>query len=102
MTPLDIPRLKWKDYLGNAPVAAAYRDLKQLTSRKIVLHSRSLVLHVPQSFYCAWKDAIHIFIEESSDRVHHSAVHELLHGILVEEGYCPGPTRLSFSPLTSE
>jgi hypothetical protein len=88
MDPLDIPRLNWADFLGNAPVADAYRDLKRLTSRTIALHSRSLVPGVPRSFYCAWSGAIHIFIEETSPRVHHAAVHELLHAILVEEGYC--------------
>jgi hypothetical protein len=88
LNPLDIPRLRWEDYFGNKAVAAAYRDLSRLTSRTVALHSRSQVPGVPNSFYCAWSDAIHVFIEESSERVHHSTVHELLHGILVEEGYC--------------
>jgi hypothetical protein len=88
LNPLDIPRLRWDDYVANKAVAAAYRDLSRLTSRTVALHSRSLVPGVPNSFYCAWSDAIHVFIEESSELVHHSAVHELLHGILVEEGYC--------------
>ena len=87
MGPLDIPRLNWEDYLGNSAVAAAYQYLRWLTSRTIALHSRSLVPGVSESFYCAWSGAIHIFIAESSPRVNHSTVHELLHGILVEEGY---------------
>jgi hypothetical protein len=88
MSPLDIRRLNWADFLSNPAVSAAYRDLTKLSKRTVALHSRSLIPQVPQSCYCAWSDAIHIFIEESSERVHHSAVHELLHGILVEEAYC--------------
>src|SRR5262249_10179343 len=87
MEPLDIPRLNWEDTVRNSAVAAAYQDLKRLTSRTIALHSRSLVPKVPESFYCAWRVAIHIFIEESSPQVNHSTVHELLHAVLVEEGY---------------
>jgi hypothetical protein len=105
MSPFNIQRLSWDDFLGNAAVAAAYRDLTKLTKRTVALHPRSLIPRVPQSCYCAWSDAIHIFIEKSSDRVHHSAVHELLHGILVEEGYCLIAARLpeSIHPmLTNE
>ncbi len=94
MGPLDIPRLNWNGYLGNGPVAAAYRDLKRLTSRTIALHSRSLVPAIRRSFYCAWSSAIHIFIDEYSPNAHHAAVHELLHGILVEEGYHKVAARL--------
>lgn len=97
MEPLDIPRLNWEAYLGNSAVAAAYNDLKRLTSRTIALHSRSIVPTVPESFYCAWSVAIHIFIEETSPRVNHSTVHELLHGILVEEGYHKVAARLPTS-----
>ncbi|HVC93315.1 MAG TPA: hypothetical protein VND64_06465 [Pirellulales bacterium] len=88
MTPLDIPRLNSDEYLGKPAILAAYQDLTKLTTRMVALHSLSLIPHVPQSFYCAWSGAIHIFIDEFSDRVNCSAVHELLHGILVEEGYC--------------
>jgi hypothetical protein len=94
VTLLDIPRLSWDEYLRNPAVAAAYEDLIKLTTRTVALHSLSLIPRVPQSCYCAWSGAIHIFIDESSDRVHHSAVHELLHGILVEEGYCRIAARL--------
>lgn len=87
MNPLAIPQLKWDQFRQNPAVDAAYRDLMRLTKRTVALHPRSLVPGVPESFYCAWKDAIHIFLEESCPRVHHSAVHELLHGIVVEEGY---------------
>ncbi len=97
MEPLDIPRLNWEDYLGNSAVAAAYQDLRRVTSRTIALHSRSLVPSVHESFYCGWSVAIHIFIDESSLRVNHSTVHELLHGILVEEGYHKIAARLPTS-----
>jgi hypothetical protein len=94
VTPLDIPRLNWDEYLANPALAAAYEGLTKLTKRTVALHSLSLIPKVPQSCYCAWSGAIHIFIDEYSDRVHHSAVHELLHGILVEEGYCRIAARL--------
>lgn len=94
---LGIPCLNWDDFLGNAPIAAAYLDLRKLTSRVIALHSLSLVPGIPHSFYCAWRGAIHVFIDETSPRVHHSTVHELLHGILVEEGYCKVAARLPSS-----
>ena len=97
MGPLDIPRLNWEDYLENSAVAAAYHYLRRLTSRTIALHSRSLVPGVPESFRCAWSGAIHIFIEESSLRFNHSMVHELLHAILVEEGYHNVAARLPTS-----
>ncbi|QDU42876.1 hypothetical protein Mal52_13450 [Symmachiella dynata] len=97
MEPLDIPQLNWNDYSRNDAVAAALQDLRRVTSRKIYLHSRSLVPGVPESFYCAWSIAIHIFIDEFSSRVNHSIVHELLHGILVEEGYHKISARLPIS-----
>jgi hypothetical protein len=87
MTPLDIPQLRWEDFLSDQHVAAAYADLKRLTKRTVALHSASLVLDVRHSFYCAWREAIHIFIDQSSPRRAQSFVHELLHGILVEERY---------------
>ncbi len=94
MTPLNIPNLNWDAFLGNSAVVSAYQDLTKLTTRTVLLHTLSLIPRVPQSCYCAWSDAIHIFIDESSERVHHSLVHELLHGILVEEGYCRIAARL--------
>lgn len=94
MTPLDIPQLRWEDFLSDQHVAAAYADLKRLTKRTVALHSASLVPNVGHSFYCAWREAIHIFIAQSSPRRAQSFVHELLHGILVEEGYCKVAARV--------
>jgi hypothetical protein len=94
MTPLDVPQLRWEDFLSDQHVAAAYGDLKRLTKRTVALHSASLVPDVGHSFYCAWREAIHIFIDRSSPRRAQSFVHELLHGILVEEGYCKVAARV--------
>jgi len=86
MGPINVRRLRWDDYLGNAAVAAAYRDLRGLTAREIALHASA----GPKSFWTAWRDGILVFANVPSPTVHHEIVHELAHAILMEEGYyCP-------------
>jgi hypothetical protein len=83
MNLIDINRLKWDDYTKIAAVAAAYRDLQSLTRRPITLHAPAR----PISFWAAWRDGILVFANASSPTVHHEFVHELVHAILMEEGY---------------
>ena len=84
MGPIDVTRLRWDDYLANAAVAAAYRDLRGLTSRTITLHASVRAT----SFWTAWRDGILVFANVPSPTVHHEIVHELVHAILMEEAYC--------------
>ncbi len=79
--------LRWDDYLGKPSVEAAYQQLLSSTHKALLLHSRSLFPKIPRPFWCASCDAIHIFIDEASPNVAHSIVHELIHGILMEQGY---------------
>jgi hypothetical protein len=83
MGPIDVHRLRWDDYFGNGAVAAAYRDLQSLTARAITLHASA----GPISFWTAWRDGILVFAKIPSPTLHHEIVHELVHAILMEEGY---------------
>lgn len=79
--------LNWNDYLDDGPVEVAYNDLKHLTSKSIALHSRSLVPGIRTAFWCSSRERIHIFVDEDSPTVCHGAVHEIIHAILMEQGY---------------
>jgi hypothetical protein len=79
----NLPRLRWEDYLGNDAVAAAYRDLQDRTERVVTLHP--LASQTP--FWVAWRGGILVFADRQSPTVHHGIVHELIHAILMEEGY---------------
>ena len=92
---LDIPQLHWEDFLTDEHVATAYADLKRLTNRTVALHSTSLV---PLSDIAFIAPGAKRFTFSLTSR-HHTAVlesfvHELLHGILVEEGYCKVAARV--------
>lgn len=79
--------LKWGAFVGDRAVRSAYQQLKSLSSRTIALHSLSLLPGIPEPFFSPSRDKIHVFIDETSPLVSHSIVHELIHGILMEEGY---------------
>lgn len=87
--------LNWDAFFAQPAVERAYRDLELLTSRPVLLHSLSLVPGAANPFWCASRDAIHVFIDEPSPTCSHAIVHELIHGILMEEGY----TRLTGDQL---
>jgi hypothetical protein len=79
--------LDWEPFLRHQSVSAAYRHLHDLTARTISLHSRSQASGIPHASWTASRDIIHVFVNESSDLVSHEIVHELIHAILMEEGY---------------
>jgi hypothetical protein len=64
-------------------VAAAYQDLRGLTARAISLHESA----GQTSFWTAWRGGILVFANVFSPTVHQGIVHELVHAILMEEGY---------------
>jgi hypothetical protein len=80
---INLTCLSWNQYLGSPAVAAAYRDLCGLTARAITLHASA----GPISFWTAWRNGILVFANVASPTVHHEIVHELVHAILMEEGY---------------
>jgi hypothetical protein len=82
-----IQTLSWEPFLDNPSVDAAYRILKGMTSKSVCLHSLSLAPGVPRPFWYSTREVHHVFIDRSAPLVAHSLVHELLHGIVMEEGY---------------
>jgi len=87
MSPLDIPQLDWNDFRVNPAVDAACRDLGARADRPILLHNRALVPRIENGFRTAWSGGIHIFVDPESPTCSHTLVHELLHEILIAEGY---------------
>jgi hypothetical protein len=78
--------LQWANFLGDPCVATAHRDLEAATEKAVLLHPQPLPVG-GTAFWVAWHEAIEIFVEPTSPLVSHCLVHELIHAILMEEGY---------------
>jgi len=78
--------LDWNGFLTDPAVAAALTDLRRMATRAIKLHPLSLTSKMVNSFWYGTRGAHHIFIDDSPT-ASPSLVHEIIHGILMEEGY---------------
>lgn len=102
MNPLDIPQLDWADFCGNPAVNAAYRDLLAVADRPVLLHDHALIPDAQTSSRVAWSNGIHVFLILNEPHRDCSLVHELLHEILIAEGYCTiAGIPSQFEPLSS-
>lgn len=82
-----LPTLDWEPFLVSSRVRAAFERLQGMTRRNIYLHPLSLAPDSHAAFRYATRESERYFIDETADDFEHSIVHELLHGILLEEGY---------------
>src|SRR5437870_940085 len=83
----QVQELNWEDYFGSLAAKAAYEELKRLTRKALLLYPRSLVPSIPNPFWSPSRTTIRVFIDQASPTVSHAIVHELIHGLLMEEGY---------------
>lgn len=91
MENIDLPCLPWSDFTHHKGVNAAYEYLRRLTDpsgREVSLRSGSYIPDLKTACCIGWSGAYEIFVNKAARLVNYSLVHELLHAILTEEGYC--------------
>jgi hypothetical protein len=79
-------QLCWPDYFHLDGVRPAHERLSDITSKRIELHPLSIT-STPNSCWSVSQECHHVFADLDTPNVGQSIVHELLHGILLEEGY---------------
>jgi hypothetical protein len=88
MHPLELATLNWDDHLANPAVVAASENLRWLTDQVVELDSRShLAPLCPRRLVLRPASRTKRPRERKKPLVNQSLVHELLHGILIEERY---------------
>jgi hypothetical protein len=84
--------LDWEEFRGDRPVWAAYQQLtgllaRQNLPRRVALYHAPLTRKKLAPFRYATRDTEHIVVEKGPQADSHSIVHELIHAILMAEGY---------------
>lgn len=79
--------LEWAPFREDAAIEAAYQQLSSRTDRIILLHPLSVVPKMSRPFWKCSSETIRVFVDPQSPTAPHSIVHELLHAILMVEGF---------------